>query len=109
MFQLFLELIIEVYFDILAVDNEPPTLSCPSNIIQEVTSGNLNGAVVTWSPATVSDNSGEPLTAVLTNTQQTSGSFFVFGSYTIEYAATDASGNRGVCDFLVSVGKFSLK
>ena len=92
-------------FSFVSVDNEPPALRCPDDITRLVTSGNLNGAVIDWSPATVTDNSGVPITPVLGNNQPQPNTFFVFGSYTITYTATDPSGNTNDCFFIVTVGK----
>ena len=92
-------------FSFVSVDNEPPALRCPDDITRLVTSGNLNGAVIDWSPATVTDNSGVPITPVLGSNQPQPNTFFVFGSYTITYTATDPSGNTNDCSFIVTVGK----
>ncbi|XP_038047521.1 hyalin-like [Patiria miniata] len=94
-------------FTVTVVDRVPPVLNCPPNIIQEVTSGNGSGIEVSWNVPTATDNSGAAPNVFLTsNSQQTPGSFFAFGTYTITYTASDGAGNSVSCSFTVNVGKF---
>ncbi|XP_038069618.1 uncharacterized protein LOC119738747 isoform X6 [Patiria miniata] len=91
-------------FTVTVVDRVPPAITCPTNIIREVTSGNRNGIEVSWTVPTATDNSGaEPTVTLSSNPQQGPGSFFQFGSYTINYRAIDGSGNNEVCSFTVTV------
>ncbi|XP_033625701.1 uncharacterized protein LOC117288937, partial [Asterias rubens] len=84
-----------------ATDTVPPTLlNCPS--------GTLFGAVpflsstvdVTWTVPTAVDNSG--VTPDITVSPRGPGPFTV-GTTTIEYTATDGSGNVATCNFIVQV------
>ena len=96
-----------ITFALYVADNVDPVISCPNNIVREVRAGNANGETVTWTDATATDNSGVVQSVLLTsNAQRRSGTFFVFGSYTITYTATDGSGNSASCSFTVTVGEF---
>ncbi|XP_038047520.1 hyalin-like [Patiria miniata] len=91
-------------FTVTVVDNVPPVINCPANIIQEVTTGNRNGVEVTWNLPTATDNSGSTPTVILTSDQQLGpGAFFQFGSYTIAYSAVDGASNSAECSFTVTV------
>ena len=90
------------------MDNTPPVITCPSNIRQEVTSGDLNGAIVIWEPATATDDSGMVTVTPTIITQPTPGSFLPFSSYVISYTARDGASNSVSCVFTVEVGKDPL-
>nr|XP_054749016.1 serine-rich adhesin for platelets-like [Lytechinus pictus] len=86
-------------FYVIVIDNENPVISgCPSD--QNVTTdiGNAT-AVVTWTPPTATDNSGNQ---TLTSTANP-GDYFPIGNNTVTYTSTDASGNTDVCTFYVIV------
>ena len=71
---------------------------CPSvdNVI--VTTGTLNGAFVSFSPPTASDNSGGFVDVQLFPIdQQGPNTVFGFASHAILYRATDPSGNIANC------------
>ncbi|NND88553.1 MAG: HYR domain-containing protein, partial [Flavobacteriaceae bacterium] len=80
-----------------AGDTTPPTITCPSNIIQNNDAGNC-GAIVTFM-ATATDNSG---TATVTYSQNP-GTSFPVGTTTVTATATDPSGNTSNCMFTVTV------
>ncbi|XP_072051852.1 hyalin-like [Amphiura filiformis] len=81
------------------VDRSPPTLTCPRDITQSVTL-NSGGATITWQPPSVRDNSGSIQSQTSTHN---SGDFFGIGATTVEYMASDASGNIGRCSFQVAI------
>ncbi|XP_030839157.1 hyalin isoform X4 [Strongylocentrotus purpuratus] len=86
-------------FDIAVHDNEKPVISgCPSD--QNVTTdfGNAT-AVVTWTPPTPTDNSGNQ---TLTSTDNP-GDYFPTGNNTVTYYASDDAGNTETCTFFVVV------
>lgn len=79
-------------------DNTKPAFdSCPSGVLQMyVTESNR---VVTWSPITARDNSGDvKLTADTQNGIELSP-----GLYDIHYEAVDGSGNSEACSFSINV------
>jgi uncharacterized repeat protein (TIGR01451 family) len=81
-------------------DNEPPSISCPSNI----TTGNdpgVCGAVVTYTTPVGSDNCAGATTAQTAGLP--SGSTFPVGTTTNTFEVTDSSGNKTSCSFTVTV------
>lgn len=78
-------------------DGTPPSVS-HANVVHEITS--VGSAVVTYAPATVSDNL-DP--APLVSYSHPSGSSFPMGSTLVTVTATDASGNIGTATFTVTV------
>ncbi|MBX7240958.1 MAG: HYR domain-containing protein [Bacteroidia bacterium] len=87
-------------FTITVNDTENPVISgCPANIALSNDPG-LCGAVVNWALPSASDN----CSVVLSQTQgSASGSVFPLGTSTIEYTATDPSGNSVVCSFTITI------
>ena len=53
-----------------------------------------------WPNATVTDNSGENITLEV---NETSGSTFDIGVHTVQFIATDSSGNSNNCTFTVTI------
>ncbi|GHA37159.1 hypothetical protein GCM10007103_18130 [Salinimicrobium marinum] len=82
-------------------DTEDPQIFCPSNINQNVNPESCN-TIVTYALPTVSDNSGEEITPVLTE-GFASGEVFPIGETTVTYRATDGAGNFDECSFTVTV------
>ncbi|XP_041480035.1 uncharacterized protein LOC121427594 isoform X5 [Lytechinus variegatus] len=91
--------IVTCTFDLVVSDNENPVISgCPSD--QNVTANIGNAtAVVTWTPPTATDNSGDQ---TLTSTANP-GDYFPIGNNTVTYTSTDAYGNVEICSFHVVV------
>ncbi|MBM2813908.1 MAG: hypothetical protein HW421_670 [Ignavibacteria bacterium] len=86
-------------FDVTVIDNELPTIVCPSNITANPTS--LSGAVVNYTAPVGQDNCGGAVTAMTSGLA--SGSNFPIGVTNITYTVTDASGNSVSCNFSVTV------
>ncbi|XP_033637151.1 hyalin-like [Asterias rubens] len=88
-------------FNITVIDNEDPILTCPENVEMHVTLGQLF-STPTWSPPVVTDNSGE---IDVTSASHINGMsmFYVDVIETVEYNATDYSGNVGYCNFTVLI------
>ncbi|XP_038055943.1 mucin-17-like [Patiria miniata] len=85
---------------VTVIDDEDPMITCPA----AVTVGNDAGlatANVTWELATVVDNSMLPITPV---DDPVSGSILPIGDTTVQFNATDESGNTASCTFVVTVG-----
>ena len=80
-------------------DDEPPNITCPPDVISNTTLGLPNGTAM-WPNATVTDNSGQPITL---DVNETSGSSFDIGVYTVQFTATDSSGNSNNCTFTVTI------
>ncbi len=89
---------------VTVVDNTPPTISCPTDIIADYDPA-VNGAVVTFTAPVGADNCAS-------NTTQTaglaSGSTFPVGTTTNTFTVTDASGNTAQCSFKVTVALTSV-
>ncbi|XP_030830199.1 uncharacterized protein LOC588928 isoform X14 [Strongylocentrotus purpuratus] len=85
--------------NIQVLDEQKPTISnCPVNITVDTDPGS-NGATVTWTEPTASDNSGS--VTLLPNIA--SGSVFSIGYTDVLYTADDLSGNEEQCSFVVRV------
>jgi uncharacterized repeat protein (TIGR01451 family) len=80
-------------------DHEPPTISCPSNIVLEPTCP--SGAVGTYTAPVGQDNCPGAQTTLTAG--YASGSVFPIGTTTVTYTVTDASGNSTSCSFDVTV------
>lgn len=84
-------------FTVTVQDNSKPVFSgCPGDITVEANTS--CGAVVNWTPPTVSDQ----CTAALT-TSHDPGDTFNSGTTKVTYTATDNSGNTSTCEFNVTV------
>ncbi|MFP2924089.1 HYR domain-containing protein, partial [Pyxidicoccus sp. 3LG] len=80
------------------VDDTPPNLTCPAD--QAVDAPGPGGAVVTYPPATATDD----ITANPTVTYSPpSGSTLPVGETTVTVTAEDAAGNQATCTFRVTV------
>src|SRR5262249_38472881 len=82
---------------ITVIDNTPPTITCPANIVVNAPMGTCS-ATVNFT-VTASDNCSVP-TVVST---PPSGSAFPAGATTVHATATDAAGNSKSCSFTVTV------
>jgi hypothetical protein len=80
-------------------DTQPPTISCPDDIVVEPTCS--SGAVVTYTTPVGADGCTGATTTRTAGLA--SGSIFPIGTTTVTYAATDASNNTASCSFTVKV------
>jgi hypothetical protein len=81
-------------------DHEPPTISCPANIVLEPTCP--SGAIATYTAPVGQDNC--PGATTTRTAGGASGTVFPIGTTTVTYSVTDASGNGPVsCSFTVTV------
>ena len=86
-------------FDVTVNDNTDPVINnCPGNIAVSNDAGQC-GASVTWSQPIPTDN----CPGVTLVSSHTPPSFFPIGTTTVEYIATDASGNSDTCAFTITV------
>jgi uncharacterized repeat protein (TIGR01451 family) len=88
--------------DVTVIDNTPPTISCPSNIVVNLPlNSTANSMVVTYQTPVGTDNC-----AGATTTQTAglaSGAVFPVGTTTNTFKVTDAAGNYVECSFTVTV------
>ena len=78
----------------ISTDIEAPTFeTCPSVIIRGTDVGNPKGKLI-WKEPTLTDNSGQPITAIQSPKSVKLGSYQSAGTYTITYSAEDAEGNH---------------
>ena len=82
------------------VDNTPPTITCPSNITVNATTG-LCTAIVTYGAISATDNCNAP--TIVQTGGPASGALFPVGVTTVSFRATDAAGNSASCSFTVTV------
>ena len=85
-------------FTITVNDTQPPTITCPTNVVVVGDPGGT-GVIVTFPPPAASDNCPGVTTACV----PPSGSILPTGSTTVTCTATDASGNTASCSFNVTV------
>lgn len=79
-------------------DITPPTIVCPSNIVQSTDPG-VATRVVSY-PAPVATDNGPSVTVT---SVPSSGFAFPLGTTTVHATATDAAGNTAACSFTVTV------
>ncbi|XP_065418060.1 hyalin-like isoform X3 [Chrysemys picta bellii] len=88
-------------------DTEPPVvISCPQNIEIETKKGNLywnDLPEFSWKEPVFEDNSRGPLTITKGGSNVNNGDKLAYGQYSVEYIATDLSGNQAKCSFEISV------
>jgi HYR domain len=82
---------------ITVIDNTPPTIACPANIIVNAPLGTCSAAVNFT--VTADDNCSVPTVT----TSKGSGSVFPVGTTTVVATATDVAGNSQSCSFTVTV------
>jgi len=92
-------------FTVTVVDNQPPSIVCPANIVRG-TDANLCSAVVTYATPTFSDNCTGASIAHLSGL--TSGSTFPKGTSMVQWKATDAAGLTAICQFTITVNDTQL-
>jgi hypothetical protein len=90
-------------FTVTVEDVEPPTVTCPDNVVI-VAPGNQCFSVVAYDPPVASDNCGlDPSKVTILPAGYTSGGVFPAGATTITLDATDPSDNRSTCSFQIQV------
>ena len=90
----------ECSFTVTVEDNEDPNIECPSDYNAGVDAG-VCGAAVEFDAPIATDNSGE---VTITQTGgAASGEQFPVGTTTVEFTATDATGNSATCSFTVTI------
>jgi hypothetical protein len=85
-------------FNVVVVDNENPTITCPGNITAIPTS--VNGAVVNYTIVSADNCPGSTVAMV---SGLASGATFPIGVTTNTYKVTDVKGNSATCSFTVTV------
>src|SRR4030095_10963296 len=99
--------------NVIVTDGTAPTISCPNNISQGVSSGSCDASVVVPDPTTA-DNCGVTtvtwtMTGATTGTSVSSGINYVgtktfnVGVTTITYTVKDAAGNQQTCSFTITI------
>jgi gliding motility-associated-like protein len=92
-------------FSVTVIDNENPTITCPSNIVQTTSSSEIIScdADVEISQPQTNDNCGvQSVTNNYTGIADASGVYPV-GTTTVTYTVTDIHGNSSTCSFTVTV------
>jgi hypothetical protein len=86
---------------ITVADNQPPTITCPGNLIRS-TDLNLCSATVNYATPISSDNCSGSSVAIV-SPSLTSGSSFPKGTSTVIWRAIDGAGLTATCSFNVTV------
>ncbi|XP_072046493.1 uncharacterized protein [Amphiura filiformis] len=86
-------------FLVTVIDNQPPSIDCPANIITTTDPASETAYVSLPDASNLSDNSGQQVTWQSDIPSQT----FPIGETLITYTASDSSGNEAQCSFLVIV------
>lgn len=89
-------------FTVTILDQEPPVLTCPSDILQPTDPG-IATANVSWTPPSFTDNVD---TTVTTSASYASGALFYLGKTNVTYTATDSAGNSASCYWTINVVDF---
>ena len=88
-------------------DTQAPNLICPPDIYQSTLDQTVCYDIVSWSQPNTSDGTlTDNCPGLLTISQTTSYNnpdLYAVGHYTVEYLATDASGNTATCSFGIEV------
>jgi len=92
-------------FNITVEDDEPPTITCPADVVFDIPGGNCS-SVVTYPDPVVTDNCPGSTFSVLSG--PTSGDILAAGNYSVELEAIDAAGNTSTCSFNISVTETSV-
>jgi gliding motility-associated-like protein len=89
-------------FVVTVMETVMPSIVCPPNMTAQVsnTMPAICGGEASWMPATATDNCDNNVTV---SPSITSGSYFPIGANTVEYTATDDSGNTATCSFTVEI------
>ncbi|XP_022111981.1 hyalin-like isoform X2 [Acanthaster planci] len=93
-------------FTITVIDNEGPVMTCPRNVSQDLDPGSSAGVVVWPTLPLASDTVDGFLTVTCENDSGdpvSSGDEFPVGVTVVTCEATDDSGNKGRCDFAITV------
>ena len=85
-------------FKVTVVDDEAPSISCPTDISGGTDDG-VCSAILTYDGPTFSDN----CPGVSWSASSASGSAFALGDTAVELTATDAAGNSQSCSFTATV------
>ena len=85
---------------VTVIDDIPPTINCPMDVVTSNDPG-ICGAEVFFADAVALDNC--TVASVVQTAGLPSGSVFPIGVSTVEYTATDSSGNTSVCQFTITV------
>ena len=90
-------------FNVTVNDTQPPQITCPADINQDLPPGDPSGPV-SYPPPTFSDNCpGDTASCV-----PPSGSTFTAGTTPVTCTDTDASGNTATCTFNVTLNLVSI-
>ncbi|KAJ8021035.1 Hyalin [Holothuria leucospilota] len=85
-------------FTVTVIDEELPSVSCPSNVTENVSKSEAT-RVVTWPPPEATDNSED----LYVYTTPVSGHAFPIGVTPVEVTVRDLSGNSVTCRFFVNI------
>lgn len=85
---------------ITVVDNTPPVISCPANIVVNLPLNSPATSMAVTYPAPAATDNCSPATVT---TDVASGSVFPVGTTTVTATATDSKGNSSSCAFTVTV------
>jgi hypothetical protein len=83
-------------------DTQPPTITCPANIVRSMATGTCSAAV-TYPDPIYTDNCNVGLSAMPVPPSLPSGATFPKGTTTVNWQATDGVGLTKTCSFTITV------
>jgi hypothetical protein len=90
---------------ITIIDNQPPSVVCPSGTAVVLEPG-LCSSIVNFSVTATDNCDATPTVTQVDNTGLQSGEYFPIGNHTLIFEAKDDSGNKTTCTFLVSIQEY---
>lgn len=85
-------------FNVTVNDTEPPSITCPANILQGTDAGQCSAVVTYMTPVPTDNCPGATATC-----SPLSGSTFLIGTTTVTCTAVDAVMNSATCSFTITV------
>jgi len=89
-------------FMITVEDTEAPQIVCPPNVLDDTDAGTCDGTVTVGSPVILDNCTGTTYGNDFNGTSDASGTY-PLGVTTIEWSATDGSGNSSTCTMTVTI------
>lgn len=90
-------------FTVTVVDNQPPSITCPANIVRGNDANQCSAGVIYATPTGTDNCSPAPNVSLVSPAGATSGSTFTKGTTLVQWKATDGANLTATCTFTVTV------